>query len=291
MFAGPARRAAAALIDAFVVGALLLLFTAIRQLPLMDFVPPLPADIGLFAPFIVPIAVPLIYCVVFPATRLQATPGKSAVGIRIATVGGDRIGFIRSLVRFAASLVSIAIFFLGYLPMVWTRKHRALHDFVAGTVVVDRKTRAAEIAWAQPAPPSWLARVAGTVVCVGLVALPVLLYRGPLNGALAEEVNEHNMQQALPVVAALDTYRQKNGRYPDKLEALSPGYLAGVPQLAGNSALRFAATPAGDTCWLAIVYWLEAGLLPHDRVHEYDCRTREWRNLDYSEMHAGGASR
>src|SRR5690348_17385499 len=140
MFAGPARRAAAALIDGFVVGALALLVMAIARLPavadLLASLPPvpsLPAEAGFFAPFAVPLLVPLAYFVVFPATRMQATPGKSAVGVRIATVGGDRIGFLRSLVRYVASLVSIAIVFLGYLPMIWTRKRRALHDYVAGT--------------------------------------------------------------------------------------------------------------------------------------------------------------
>jgi uncharacterized RDD family membrane protein YckC len=297
MFAGPARRAAAALIDAFVVGALMLLVMALARFPavadLLATLPPvpLPVEAGFFTPFAVPFLGALAYFVVFPATRMQATPGKSAVGVRIATVGGDRIGFLRSLVRYLASLVSIAIVFLGYLPMIWTRKRRALHDYVAGTVVVDRRARPAEIAWTEPPAPSWLGRIAATALYAGIVALPVIIYRGPLNGALAEEVNENNMKETLPVVAALETYRQKNGRYPETLEALSPGFIAGVPQLAGHSALRFASTPAGDGCWLAIVYWMEAGLLPHDRIYEYDCRTRQWQNLDFSEMHAAGASR
>ena len=288
MFAGPGRRVAAALTDAFVVGALLAVATVIANLPLMDFMPKLPGEVAIFAPFFLPVAVPFLYFVVFPATRMQGTPGKSALGIRIATVGGDRIGFVRSLVRFAASLVSIATFFLGYLPMVWTRKRRALHDFVAGTVVVHQKARASEIAWAEPPAPTWLARIGGTAAYVLIAVLPVVFYRGPLNGELAEQVNEHNMRQAVPVVAALDAYRAKNGRYPERLEGLTPAYLQAMPRLAGKSALRFAATPAGDGCWLAIVYWMEAGLLPHDRINEYDCRTREWRNLDYNEMHAAG---
>jgi len=287
MFGRPARRAIAALIDALIAGAFTLLATPLPGL-VAPFVPPLPYPVPLF---LLPFAVPVLYFVVFPATRAQGTPGKRAVGLKIATLGGDRTGFFRSLVRFVASLVSIAALFLGDLMMVWNRKHRALHDFIAGTVVVEAKTRPAEIAWSEPPPASWLARLGGTAVYVGVAALVVLLYRGPLHGDLAAEINEQNMQQALPVVEALEAYRQKNGRYPDRLEALTPGYLANAPQLAERSALSFAATPAGDGCWLAIVYWRHAGFLPSDDVHEYDCRTREWTTLDYNEMHATEAPR
>jgi uncharacterized RDD family membrane protein YckC len=288
MFAGPGRRAAAALIDALIAGALVLLSMPLPGLAL-TFLPPLPAGAPLF---LLPLVLPILYLVLFPVTRAQATPGKRACAIKIATLGGDRIGLARSIVRFVASLVSIAALFLGCLLMVWNRKHRALHDFAAGTVVVDAKARPPEIAWSEAAPASWTWRFAGTGAYVAVAALLVLLYRGPMHGDLASEVNEHNMSRALPVVAALDAYREKNGRYPETLEALSPGYIAGAPRLIGSTGLGFASTPAGDRCWLAIVYWKEAGLfLPSDRVYEYDCRTREWANLDYNDMHATAASR
>jgi uncharacterized RDD family membrane protein YckC len=173
MFGGPGRRAVAALIDLCIVGAAMLL-----SLPLPGYLrgvlPPLPADVPLM---LLPLVVPLLYFIVFPATRVQATPGKRACGLKIATLGGDRIGLFRSLVRFVASLLSIAALFLGDLAMVWSRKHRAFHDLVAGTVVGEAKSRAPEIAWSQPPAPSWTGRIVGTLAYAAVIGLLVLLYQ------------------------------------------------------------------------------------------------------------------
>jgi uncharacterized RDD family membrane protein YckC len=176
MFGGPGRRAVAALIDWCIVGAAMLLSLPLPGL-LRGVLPPLPADVPPTLLPLLPLVVPLLYFIIFPATRAQGTPGKRACGLKIATLGGDRIGFFRSLLRFVASLVSIAALFLGDLVMVWNRKHRAFHDMVAGTVVVEAKARPAEIAWSEPPAPSWIGRIAGTLAYAAVVALLVTLYQ------------------------------------------------------------------------------------------------------------------
>src|SRR6185312_17244683 len=173
MFGGPGRRAVAALIDLCIVGAAMLLSLPLPGL-LRDALPPLPADVPLA---LLPLLVPLLHFIIFPATRAQGTPGKRSCGLKIATLGGDRIGLFRSLVRFAASLISIAALFLGDLVMVWNRKHRAFHDMFAGTVVVEARARPAEIAWSEPPAPSWIGRVAGTLAYAAVIVLLVLLYQ------------------------------------------------------------------------------------------------------------------
>lgn len=173
MFGGPGRRAVAALIDLCIVGAAMLLSLPLPGM-LRGVLPPLPPDVPLT---LLPLIVPLLYFIVLPATRAQATPGKRACGLKIATLGGDRIGFFRSLVRFVASLVSIAALFLGDLVMVWNRKHRAFHDLVAGTVVVEARSRPAQIAWSEPPAPSWIGRIAGTLAYAAVIVLVVLLYQ------------------------------------------------------------------------------------------------------------------
>ncbi|NOT79825.1 MAG: hypothetical protein HOP07_12595 [Bacteriovoracaceae bacterium] len=42
-----------------------------------------------------------------------------------------------SLIRFAVSFLSSALFFFGYLISLVTEKKQTLHDFVANTVVLD----------------------------------------------------------------------------------------------------------------------------------------------------------
>jgi uncharacterized RDD family membrane protein YckC len=42
----------------------------------------------------------------------------------------------RSILRFLGLLLSIAILFLGFLPVLFDARRRGLHDFLAGTVVV-----------------------------------------------------------------------------------------------------------------------------------------------------------
>jgi uncharacterized RDD family membrane protein YckC len=64
------------------------------------------------------------------------TPGMRLVRLRVATGDGGRLGFWRSLVRFAGLLLAIVPLFLGFLPVLFDRRRRALQDYLAGTVVV-----------------------------------------------------------------------------------------------------------------------------------------------------------
>ena len=76
------------------------------------------------------------YFGLFPATPLQGTPGKRACAIRITDTHGARLTLLRSLARFAASIPSIGLFGAGFLFAAFTRRRQALHDLIAGTLVV-----------------------------------------------------------------------------------------------------------------------------------------------------------
>ncbi len=81
------------------------------------------------------IPVSLAYNVGFNAA-LGATPGKLLVGLRILRDDGTRLTFPRALVRFAAESLSLAPFGAGYLLAFFNPSRQALHDLVAGTLVV-----------------------------------------------------------------------------------------------------------------------------------------------------------
>ncbi len=66
------------------------------------------------------------------------TPGMQLLGLRVRDGSGGPPSFVRSLVRAVFIWVSIAVFFLGFVPVLFDRRRRGLADFVAGTEVVYR---------------------------------------------------------------------------------------------------------------------------------------------------------
>jgi uncharacterized RDD family membrane protein YckC len=68
------------------------------------------------------------------------TPGMQLLGLRVRGPGGGRPSFGRSLVRAFFVWLSIAVFFLGFVPVLFDRRRRGLADFAAGTVVTYRET-------------------------------------------------------------------------------------------------------------------------------------------------------
>jgi len=85
--------------------------------------------------------------IIFPMFSGQ-TIGKILTGLRIVTTSGDAPSFSRLLVRhligYPLTLLTLG---LGFLFSVFSYKGRALHDFLAGTVVVygQRRTERKEI--------------------------------------------------------------------------------------------------------------------------------------------------
>jgi uncharacterized RDD family membrane protein YckC len=74
------------------------------------------------------------------------TPGKGIVGLRVVLDDGSPIGQRAAFVRTLTYPLSFALLGLGLLPILVGRRHRALHDMLAGTAVVyDFGDRPAEL--------------------------------------------------------------------------------------------------------------------------------------------------
>ncbi len=72
------------------------------------------------------------------------TPGMRVMGVRVVTGSGAPPSVPRSLVRFVGLILAIIPLFVGFLPVPFDGRRRALQDFLAGTVVVhDRDATAA----------------------------------------------------------------------------------------------------------------------------------------------------
>jgi uncharacterized RDD family membrane protein YckC len=70
------------------------------------------------------------------SSRAQATIGKRVMGIKVIDLAGQRINFGRATGRFFGKLISGMILCIGYIMAGFTERKQALHDMIAGTLVI-----------------------------------------------------------------------------------------------------------------------------------------------------------
>jgi uncharacterized RDD family membrane protein YckC len=66
----------------------------------------------------------------------QGTIGKKILGLRVTDLNGNRISFGRATGRLFAKFVSNFTLMIGYIMAGFTEKKQALHDMIAGCLVV-----------------------------------------------------------------------------------------------------------------------------------------------------------
>lgn len=104
----------------------------------------------------------------------QATLGKRALGIKVTSLQGERIGFGQATGRVFAKVLSQMLFYAGYLVAAFTKQRQALHDRVASTLVVRRDASTAEIALAAPAARGDALLIVAVVAVAGIVVIGIL---------------------------------------------------------------------------------------------------------------------
>jgi len=77
-----------------------------------------------------------LYSTLMESSRYQATLGKMALGIIVTDLNGSRISFARANGRYFGKWVSGMMLNIGYFMAGFTEKKQALHDMLAGTLVV-----------------------------------------------------------------------------------------------------------------------------------------------------------
>jgi uncharacterized RDD family membrane protein YckC len=78
----------------------------------------------------------LIYKAAMETSPRQASLGKLAFDLRVTSLGGERISFLRALARNVALPLSAVILCAGFVMAAFTAHRQALHDLIAGTLVV-----------------------------------------------------------------------------------------------------------------------------------------------------------
>jgi uncharacterized RDD family membrane protein YckC len=77
-----------------------------------------------------------IYEAAMESSSKQPTLGKMALGLKVTDLEGQRISFARATGRHFAKFVSGIILLIGYIMAGFTERKQALHDMIAGTLVV-----------------------------------------------------------------------------------------------------------------------------------------------------------
>jgi len=103
-----------------------------------------PQDIGELIPMlalviriaIISAVIQWLYFSLMESSSWQATLGKKALGLTVTDLEGRRIGFGRATGRYFAKIISTLILFIGYMMAGFTEKKQALHDMIAGTLVL-----------------------------------------------------------------------------------------------------------------------------------------------------------
>ena len=107
----------------------------------------------LWPPLLVFAVLGAIYHALFEASPRQATPGQRLLDLRVADTAGKRIGRGRALLRHAAGALSWLTLNIGHALVLLRPDRRALHDLVAGTVVVQDADPRAKL---PPLAQAWL---------------------------------------------------------------------------------------------------------------------------------------
>lgn len=81
-------------------------------------------------------AIQVLYYSIMEASKFQATLGKMALGLKVTDMNGQPIDFPKSLLRNLAKIVSGMLMMIGYIIAGFTEKKQALHDMIAGALVV-----------------------------------------------------------------------------------------------------------------------------------------------------------
>ena len=80
-----------------------------------------------------------LYHALMESSAWQATVGKRALGLVVTDMTGQRVSFGRSSGRhFGKIITNLVPAFLGFLMAAFTEKRQALHDMMAGCLVLRR---------------------------------------------------------------------------------------------------------------------------------------------------------
>jgi uncharacterized RDD family membrane protein YckC len=129
-YAGFWRRFAAYIIDNILISAVFWLVALVLGA--------IAGDGGVIVAYILGTIGVFVYFAAMESSTSQATIGKIALGIQVTDLQGNRISFGKALGRNLAKILSALILYIGFIMAAFTARKQALHDMIAGTLVVKK---------------------------------------------------------------------------------------------------------------------------------------------------------
>ncbi len=146
-YAGFWRRGAAITLDFLIIILMVLLFAVIIGgiVLLMSFLSKRHLDLHIIQSFAggfgVAFSIALVwaYYTGSESSSYQATYGKRIMHIYVTDKNGDPITFLRANLRFWTKIISTVLLLAGFWMVFLNKKRRALHDIIAGALVLEKK--------------------------------------------------------------------------------------------------------------------------------------------------------
>lgn len=138
-YAGFWKRVIAYLIDAFIIAfpVTMIFGTVIPQVLKTENIEVTTVTVSM--PQIIMLVASWVYFAGFESSAWQATIGKKILGMKVTDASGERIDFIKATIRYVAKFLSSFILMIGFIMVAFTAKKQGLHDFIAGTTVVNHR--------------------------------------------------------------------------------------------------------------------------------------------------------
>lgn len=120
-----------ALIAGFIAGTITLMFVLVKKVLDGSAIQGFVGGLG----FILLTGSSWIYFVGFESSARQATPGKSFFHLMVSDLDGKRVSLGVANLRYWSKALSVLPVLGGFIMIVFSKRKRALHDLIAGTVV------------------------------------------------------------------------------------------------------------------------------------------------------------
>jgi len=80
-----------------------------------------------------------LYFSVMESSKKQGTIGKILLGIKVVDLEGDKISFVRAVLRHLSKSLSIITIGIGFIMIGFTKEKQGLHDITSKCLVISEK--------------------------------------------------------------------------------------------------------------------------------------------------------
>ena len=161
-----------------------------------------------------------LYYALMESSGKQATLGKMALGIKVVDRHGGRISFARATGRHLAKLLSGMILMIGYMMAGFTSRKQALHDMVAGCLVVNRSASEELIQQGvrEAGMPAWAIVLIVLAVSVFPLAILAAVAIPAYHDFTVRAKVSMAVQTGRQATAAIEEFYARNNRLPGDLK-------------------------------------------------------------------------